>query len=64
MSKNIKTVPTQDFEDVVEIVSKYVEGLRVGSIDGLTGAFHKDAGITASPMKICSVAQLSTYITL
>jgi Putative lumazine-binding len=45
MSKNIKTVLTQDFEDVVEIVSKYVEGLRVGSIDGLTGAFHKDAGM-------------------
>ena len=43
MSKNIKNVPTQDFEDVVETVSKYVEGLRVGSIDGLTKAFHKDA---------------------
>ena len=43
MSKNIKTVPTQDFEDVVETVSKYVEGLRVGNIDRLTKAFHKDA---------------------
>ena len=43
MSKNIKNVPTQDFEDVVETVSKYVEGLRVGSIDRLTKAFHKDA---------------------
>ena len=43
MSKNIKTVPTQDFEDVVATVSKYVEGLRVGSIDCLTKAFHKDA---------------------
>ena len=43
MSKNIKTVPTQDFEDVVATVSKYVEGLRVGSIDSLTKAFHKNA---------------------
>src|ERR671911_1321517 len=43
MSKNIKTVPTQDFEDVVATVAKYVEGLRVGSVAGLAQAFHKDA---------------------
>jgi hypothetical protein len=43
MSKNIKTVPTQDFEDVVATVAKYVEGLRVGDIATLTQAFHKDA---------------------
>ena len=43
MSKNIKTVPTKDFEEVVETVVKYVEGLRVGSVTGLTQAFHKDA---------------------
>ena len=43
MSKNIKTVPTQDFEDLVATVAKYVEGLRVGNIASLTQAFHKDA---------------------
>ena len=43
MSKNIKTVPTKDFEDVIATVSKYVEGLRVGNIDDLSKAFHKDA---------------------
>ena len=43
MSKNIKTVPTKDFEDVVATVAKYVEGLRVGSVSGLAQAFHKDA---------------------
>jgi hypothetical protein len=43
MSKNIKTVPTKDFEDVVATVAKYVEGLRVGSVAGLAQAFHKDA---------------------
>lgn len=43
MSKNIKTVSTQDFEDVVATVAKYVEGLRVGDIATLTQAFHKDA---------------------
>jgi hypothetical protein len=41
--KNIKTVPTKDFEDVIETVSKYVEGLRIGNISDLSQAFHKDA---------------------
>jgi hypothetical protein len=43
VSKNIKTVPTQDFEDVVATVAKYVEGLRVGNVASLAQAFHKDA---------------------
>ncbi|XXF79296.1 nuclear transport factor 2 family protein [Myxococcaceae bacterium GXIMD 01537] len=43
MSKNIKAVPTQDFEDVIATASKYVEGLRVGSPEGVAEAFHKDA---------------------
>ena len=43
MSKNIKTVPTKDFEDIVVTVAKYVEGLRVGSVSGLAQVFHKDA---------------------
>jgi hypothetical protein len=43
MSKNIKTVPTQDFEDVVATVARYVEGLRTGNIPSLSQAFHKDA---------------------
>ncbi len=43
MSKNIKSVPTQDYEEVVSSVAKYVEGLRVGSADAVAEAFHKDA---------------------
>ncbi len=43
MSKNIKTVPTIDFESVVATVVKYVESLHTGNVDGLTQAFHKDA---------------------
>jgi hypothetical protein len=43
MSKNIKTVPTQDYEAVVATVAKYVEGLRVGSAEGVAEAFHADA---------------------
>ncbi len=43
MSKNMKTVSTQDYEEVVSTVAQYVEGLRVGSADGVANAFHKDA---------------------
>jgi hypothetical protein len=43
MSKNIKTVPTKDYEDVVATVSKYVEGLSVGSVTEISQAFHKEA---------------------
>ena len=43
MSKNIKAVPTQDFEDVIATATKYVEGLRIGSSEGVAEAFHKDA---------------------
>lgn len=43
MSKNIKTVPTRDYDAVIATASKYVEGLRVGSVKGVAEAFHKDA---------------------
>ena len=42
MSKNIQTVPTQDYQEIVSTVAKYVEGLR-GSVDGVAEAFHKEA---------------------
>ncbi|EWY35832.1 hypothetical protein N825_34150 [Skermanella stibiiresistens SB22] len=43
MSKNIKAVPTQNFEDVIATATRYVEGLRIGSPEGIAEAFHKDA---------------------
>jgi hypothetical protein len=43
MSTNIKIISTKDYEDVVETVKKYVEGLRIGSVDTISNAFHKDA---------------------
>lgn len=42
-SKNIKNVSTQDFEDVIATVSKYVDGLRSGNVDSLSQAFYADA---------------------
>lgn len=43
MSKNIKAVPTRDYDDVIASAGKYVEGLRLGSVEGVAEAFHKDA---------------------
>ncbi len=43
MSKNVKTVSTRDYEEVVSTVTKYVEGLRIGSVENVAEAFHKDA---------------------
>ena len=60
MSKNSKTVPTQNYDEIVSTVSKYVEGLRVGSVDGVAEAFHKDA----SPMASCSGARSRTSTTV
>jgi hypothetical protein len=43
MSNNIKVVPTQDYDDVIATVTKYVDGLRVGDPNGVARAFHDDA---------------------
>jgi hypothetical protein len=43
MSKNVKAVPTRDYDAVVATASKYVEGLRVGNVAIIGDAFHKDA---------------------
>ena len=43
MSKNIKAVPTSEYDAVIATANQYVEGLRVGSAEGVAQAFHKDA---------------------
>ncbi|UZE09160.1 nuclear transport factor 2 family protein [Pseudomonas sp. B21-053] len=43
MSKNIKAVPTSEYNAVIATANQYVEGLRVGSTEGVAQAFHKDA---------------------
>ena len=43
MSTNIKIISTKDYEDVVETVKIYVEGLRTGAVATISNAFHKDA---------------------
>lgn len=43
MSKNVKSVPTRDYDAVIAVAQKYVDGLRIGNIEGVAAAFHKDA---------------------
>ncbi|MEO7493727.1 MAG: nuclear transport factor 2 family protein [Massilia sp.] len=43
MSKNIKAVPTADYNSVVAVAQKYVDGLRTGSVESVAQAFHEDA---------------------
>jgi hypothetical protein len=43
MSKNIKAVPTAEYNAVIAVANQYVEGLREGSTEGVAKAFHQDA---------------------
>lgn len=43
MSKNLKIIPTSDYEAVVATAQAYVDGLRVGDADATMSAFHQDA---------------------
>lgn len=43
MTKNIKAVPTRDYDAVIVTAQKYIDGLRLGSAEGVAEAFHKDA---------------------
>jgi hypothetical protein len=65
MSKNIKNVPTQDFEDAVVTVALYVEGLRVGSVAILFQAFHKDVtmyGFTDGELLVGPIKNLYDFV--
>jgi hypothetical protein len=43
MSKNIKAVPTSEYNAVIAVAQKYVDGLRIGSTEAVAEAFHKNA---------------------
>ena len=65
MSKNIKAVPTRDYDAVISTATKYVEGLRVGNVDIIGEAFHKDAvmyGFTNGELLAGSVKNLYTFV--
>jgi hypothetical protein len=43
MTANLKTVPTAEYDAVIEAANKYTQGLRAGSPDIVSQAFHKNA---------------------
>ncbi|WP_312937141.1 nuclear transport factor 2 family protein [Stutzerimonas nitrititolerans] len=65
MSKNIKAVPTGEYDAVIAVAQKYVDGLRVGSAEDVAEAFHKDAvmyGFTNGELLGGPIANLFDFI--
>jgi hypothetical protein len=65
MSKNIKAVPTRDYDAVIAVAQKYVDGLRIGSAEGVAEAFHKDAvmyGFTNGELLGGSIVNLFEFV--
>lgn len=65
MSKNIKAVPTAEYDAVIAIAQKYVDGLRIGSVEDVAQAFHKDAvmyGFTNGALLGGPIANLFGFI--
>jgi hypothetical protein len=65
MSKNIKIVPTAEYDAVVAAVQAYVDGLRVGSVEGVSKAFHQDAvmyGFTNGELLGGSIKNLYDFV--
>lgn len=65
MSKNIKTVATGEYDAVIAVAQKYVDGLRVGSATSVAEAFHKDAvmyGFTNGELLGGPIANLFAFI--
>ena len=65
MSKNVKTVPTLDYDAVIATAQKYVDGLRVGSVERVAEAFHNDAvmyGFTNGELLGGSIKNLFDFV--
>ncbi len=65
VTRNIKTVPTDDYDHVVAAVAAYVEGLRVGSAEAVAAAFHSDAvmyGFTDGQLLGGPIANLYDFV--
>lgn len=65
MSKNIKAVATGEYDAVIAVAQKYVDGLRVGSAASVAEAFHKDAvmyGFTNGELLGGPIANLFDFI--
>lgn len=66
MSKNIKAVPTNDYNAVIAVAQKYIDGLRIGSVGHIAEAFHKDAvmyGFTNGQLLGGPISNLFDFVT-
>ncbi|MFM9437362.1 hypothetical protein ACFDR9_004449 [Janthinobacterium sp. CG_23.3] len=66
MSKNIKAVPTSDYTAVIAVAQKYVDGLRIGSVEHVAEAFHQHAvmyGFTNGELLGGPIANLYDFVT-
>lgn len=65
MSKNIKNVPTSDFEAVKSVVQKYVDGIRLGDVEICASAFFQEAiyyGVGKGRLEGGGVLEFLTFI--
>ncbi|CAJ0801743.1 MULTISPECIES: nuclear transport factor 2 family protein [Ralstonia] len=65
MPKNNKVVPTAEYNAVIAVAQKYVDGLRSGSVEGVAEAFHKDAvmyGFTNGKLLGGSIRNLFDFV--
>ncbi|CAJ0692673.1 nuclear transport factor 2 family protein [Ralstonia wenshanensis] len=65
MPKNNKMVPTAEYNAVIAVAQKYVDGLRSGSVEGVAEAFHKDAvmyGFTNGKLLGGSIRNLFDFV--
>lgn len=65
MSNNIKAVPTQEYNAVIAVAQQYADSLQIGSVVGLTEAFHKDAvmyGFTNGELLGGSISNLFEFV--
>lgn len=65
MSRNVKAVPTAEYDAVVAVAQKYVDGLRIGSVESIAEAFHKDAvmyGFTNGELLSGSIGNLFDFV--
>ncbi|MCQ9636354.1 nuclear transport factor 2 family protein [Chryseobacterium sp. WG14] len=63
LNKNINTV--QDYQDVLDVVEGYVQGLKTGNVEQLRKTFYKDAvmyGHLGSDLSQGSIENLYTYV--
>ena len=65
MSKNIKAVATHDYNAVIATASRYVDGLREGSVATIKQAFHEEAvmyGFTNGQLLGGPISNLYTFV--